>query len=58
MVSKFKSETGTSQLNFKDHADPILVCKPSLDGTMIASGAADHAVRLKSMQCALAHFEA
>lgn len=44
MVSKFKSETGTSQLNFKDHADPVLVCKPARDGSMIATGAADHVV--------------
>lgn len=44
MVSKFKAETGTSQMNFKDHADPVLVCKPARDGSMIATGAADHAV--------------
>jgi WD40 repeat protein len=44
MVSKFKAETGTSQLNFKDHADPVLVCKPSRDGAIIATGAADHVV--------------
>jgi hypothetical protein len=46
MVSKFKAETGTSQANYKDHADPINVCKPSLDGSMIASGAADHVVSI------------
>lgn len=49
MVSKFKAETGTSQANYKDHADPINVCKPSLDGSMIASGAADHAVALRQI---------
>jgi hypothetical protein len=41
MVSKFKETTGTSQFNFKDHADPVLACKPTLDGSMLASGAAD-----------------
>jgi WD40 repeat protein len=44
MVSKFKAETGTSQMNFKDHADPISVCKPARDGSIIATGAADHVV--------------
>ena len=44
MISKFKATTGTSQFNFKDHADPVLACKPTLDGSMIASGAADYVV--------------
>jgi hypothetical protein len=31
-------------MNFKDHADAALICKPSVDGSVMASGAADHVV--------------